>query len=129
MDHLSALEFGLVHHQGMAHLHCHNMAATSYRYLDSLGAGQIRLLHLKAGDEQDDIEIDLEISDLSRIPQYEALSYEWGTTKKTQFVNISGSVIAITYGLYLILKQLRDKSQSRTLWIDAVSINQEDGMR
>lgn len=128
MHHVHALEFDLVYHQGTVHYHRHNMAAASYRYLESLGAGQIRLLDLKAGDEQDDIEIELQILDLSQTPQYEALSYEWGTTRKTQFVRILGSVINITHGLYLILKQIRDKSQSRRLWIDAISINQEDGL-
>lgn len=104
------------------------MAANSYRYLESLGIGQVRLLVLKAGHEQDDIEIELEVSILSHTLQYEALSYEWGTSRKTQFVRILSGTINITHGLYLILKQLRDRSQPRRLWIDAISINQEDSL-
>lgn len=60
------------------------------------------------------------------MPRYEALSYEWGTTRKTNSVKISGYKINITYSLYLFLKRIRDKSQPQTLWIDAISINQED---
>ena len=104
------------------------MAANSYRYLESLGTGQIRLLNLKAGQNQDDIEIELEVSILPHALQYEALSYEWGTTRKTQFARILSGTINITHGLYLILKQLRDRSQPRRLWIDAISINQEDSL-
>lgn len=104
------------------------MAANSYRYHEALNKGQIRLLDLKAGHEQDDIEIEFKISNLSHIPRYEALSYEWGTTRKTNFVKISGYEINITHGLYLILKRIRDRSQLRTLWIDAISINQEDSL-
>ena len=58
------------------------MAANSYRYLESLGTGQIRLLNLKAGQSQDDIEIELEVSILPHALRYEALSYEWGTTRR-----------------------------------------------
>jgi hypothetical protein len=104
------------------------MAANSYRYHEVLNKGQIRLLDLKAGHEQDDIEIEFKISNLTRTPRYEALSYEWGTTRKTNFVKISGYEINITHSLYLFLKRIRDRSQSRTLWIDAISINQEDSL-
>jgi hypothetical protein len=104
------------------------MAANSYRYHEVLNKGQIRLLDLKAGHEQDDIEIEFKISNLTRTPRYEALSYEWGTTRKTNFVKISGYEISITHSLYLFLKRIRDRSQSRTLWIDAISINQEDSL-
>lgn len=102
------------------------MAANSHRYHESLSTGQIRLLDLKAGNEQDDIEIEFKVSDLSHRPRYEALSYEWGTTEKANYVKISGYKIDITHGLYIILNHIRDRSQSRTLWIDAISINQDD---
>jgi hypothetical protein len=71
------------------------MAANSYRYHEVLNKGQIRLLDLKAGHEQDDIEIEFNIPDLTHMPQYEAPSYEWGTTRKTNFVKISGYEIKV----------------------------------
>jgi hypothetical protein len=105
------------------------MTASSYRYHEVLNKGQIRLLDLKAGHEQDDIEIEFKISNLTHMPRYEALSYEWGTTRKTNFVKISGYEITITHSLYLFLKRIRDRSQPRTLWIDAISINQRIAWR
>jgi len=102
------------------------MASASYRYCGSLDRSQIRLLTLKPGRRQDDIRIDIKVSNLSDKPRYEALSYEWGTAEQLHLVKVSNKHINITPSLYVVLKQLRHSSQPRTLWVDAICINQDD---
>jgi hypothetical protein len=64
-------------------------------------------------------------------PQYEALSYAWGVDTSIIEVGVVGSfrsngVLPIRPNLYQGLKHLRYLDRPRTLWIDAVCINQHD---
>ncbi|KAF2848775.1 HET-domain-containing protein [Plenodomus tracheiphilus IPT5] len=92
---------------------------------------EIRLLHLAARDSQapnkssiPSIECTFSIVSLDDHPTYEALSYVWGTPQKTQTININDTPIPITDNLHNALTQLQLPSQPRTLWVDAVCINQ-----
>ncbi|KAI1488552.1 heterokaryon incompatibility protein-domain-containing protein [Biscogniauxia mediterranea] len=65
------------------------------------------------------------------VPPFEALSYTWGSPKsrKAIFIESSGKPLAkllVTKNLAVALSHLRDSKSSRTLWIDAICINQED---
>jgi hypothetical protein len=60
---------------------------------------------------------------------YEALSYEWGspTTNTNQFqITLNGSVVAVRENLWWALYHLRHESDSRSLWVDTVYINQNN---
>lgn len=57
---------------------------------------------------------------------YEALSYAWGSLEKTRFIAINKCSLPITTNLYSVLQHLRDPLLKRSLWIDAICINQED---
>ncbi|GLA08012.1 hypothetical protein AnigIFM60653_009537 [Aspergillus niger] len=57
---------------------------------------------------------------------YEALSYTWGSGIKPQPILIDGSLLSVTESLYTALLYLRDHQLERTLWVDAVCINQEE---
>ncbi|KAJ0110225.1 HET-domain-containing protein [Diaporthe amygdali] len=64
-------------------------------------------------------------------PKFEALSYTWGdsTSPISAFVASStdpGLTMPIGRNLAMALRYLRSKDQSRTLWVDAVCINQND---
>ena len=70
-------------------------------------------------------------------PKYEALSYTWGSMKELQTAYIDTSVghsspgdlfatISISQNLDLALRHLRYPERCRTLWVDAVCINQTD---
>ncbi|KAJ4226179.1 hypothetical protein NW759_004765 [Fusarium solani] len=67
------------------------------------------------------------------IPQYEALSYTWGNPENPQTVQVVShddpSIFwtqEIQYNLSGALKHLRYPDKPRTLWVDAVCINQAD---
>ncbi|KAH7161932.1 heterokaryon incompatibility protein-domain-containing protein [Dactylonectria estremocensis] len=57
---------------------------------------------------------------------YEALSYTWGDSDKTISIEIDGHPVAIRENLAAALRQLRTFETARTLWVDALCINQTD---
>ncbi|CAJ2502356.1 Uu.00g097500.m01.CDS01 [Anthostomella pinea] len=57
---------------------------------------------------------------------YEAVSYTWGSAVKTDSVDIQGTRLRVTLNLWNILHGLRHSETDRYLWIDAISINQDD---
>ncbi|KAF7671351.1 hypothetical protein GT037_010676 [Alternaria burnsii] len=69
-------------------------------------------------------------------PPYEALSYAWGQStdvfticQEPEMSDTTGTlrkVSTITRGLYEALIQLRHKTKSRILWVDAICIDQEN---
>ena len=57
---------------------------------------------------------------------YEALSYVWGSEEKPCSVLMNGYNMAIGENLHAALLHLRDHSIPRTIWVDAICIDQED---
>ncbi|PYI07878.1 HET-domain-containing protein [Aspergillus sclerotiicarbonarius CBS 121057] len=57
---------------------------------------------------------------------YEALSYVWGTGSNPQPIFIDGHSLQVTGNLHAALLRLRDHGLERTLWVDALCINQSD---
>lgn len=63
------------------------------------------------------------------IPNYEALSYVWGSTENPVTAYVLGetlSTIQIGTSLAVALGQLRCTEKPRTLWVDSICINQSD---
>ena len=100
--------------------------SSSYKY-DKLPASKtIRLLDLKPAEAStDDIVCSLRQVALSEKPSYEALSYAWGDSKSSGEIQCDGLRIKISGGLEIALRYLR-QADIRTLWIDAICINQKD---
>ena len=102
----------------------------SYVY-PTLGASNIRLLTLHPGSVGDKIDAALEIFELSPSdkPDYEALSYTWGTPDLNTEVHVlqygGFKSLFITQNLAVALQHLRHEQRPRRLWIDAVCINQK----
>jgi Heterokaryon incompatibility protein (HET) len=99
----------------------------------------IRLLDLLPGQIDDELRCVLHRASLSRPPPFEALSYTWGNPKgfrsltpcKSDFnatycIKIGKQNKTIGYNLSCALRSLRQESSIRTLWMDAICINQED---
>lgn len=63
-------------------------------------------------------------------PNYEALSYTWGTDQSQRIVRIVSeetvSSLQIQHNLDIALRYLRSLHESRVLWVDAVCINQKN---
>ncbi|PVH79302.1 HET-domain-containing protein [Cadophora sp. DSE1049] len=104
----------------------------AYQYLPlNEGVGEIRLLYLLPGPFSSPIRVVLESTPFSpdTPPQFEALSYTWGSAENPTdiFVGSSGYyTLAVTQNLAEALPYLRLEDRSRTLWIDAICVNQRD---
>jgi hypothetical protein len=60
--------------------------------------------------------------------EYEALSYVWGQSPKSEdkVMDCGGHTIRIKPNLALALRRLRLPDKERALWVDAICINQDD---
>jgi Heterokaryon incompatibility protein (HET) len=99
--------------------------AGSYPY-KRLGQSELRLLTLQPGTWDNKIECDIEHANLDSNPDYEALSYTWGPPTDLRSIFISGYEVKVRPNLEIALRYLRRPDEGRTLWIDALSINQQD---
>lgn len=56
---------------------------------------------------------------------YTAVSYTWGTEERSKWILVDDKWFAVRPNLWQLLSDLRDKERLRTLWIDAICINQD----
>ncbi|CZT18701.1 uncharacterized protein RCC_04545 [Ramularia collo-cygni] len=59
-------------------------------------------------------------------PEYEAVSYRWGSSERTESIVLNGTTFPITRSAYDLLMARRSVWRPRTVWIDAICINQSD---
>jgi hypothetical protein len=59
-------------------------------------------------------------------PPYKTLSYTWGDGKAKKDIYINGKSLTVTLSLATALYHLRPRSEPLRIWIDQISINQED---
>jgi hypothetical protein len=85
---------------------------------------EIRLIILEPGSSSDPIRCRLIHTELG-LQDYEALSYEWGTSAKDLEISINGEPIRVRRNLHSALWHIRTQRE-RLLWIDALCINQAD---
>lgn len=97
----------------------------TYKY-ESLPNNTIRLLSLFPGEGDDDLEGELQVAELDRLPDYEAISYVWGSPICTDDLLCIGNIIKITPSLAITLRKLRKSAIKRVLWIDQTCVNQAD---
>jgi Heterokaryon incompatibility protein (HET) len=69
-------------------------------------------------------EVDLDLPSTRRTP-YEALSYVWGSPVCNNEITCDGDSLLITESCLTALRYLRMKARTRTLWVDAICINQK----
>ena len=95
-------------------------------YQPITGKTEIRLLTLEPGQRGDEIKCSLANVKLSWRTRYEALSYNWGDPNVTSPIKLSGHDVEVTSNLHSALHDLRYDDKPRTLWVDAICINQKD---
>ncbi|KAH8746615.1 heterokaryon incompatibility protein-domain-containing protein [Diaporthe sp. PMI_573] len=97
--------------------------------------GTIRLLNLTPGSRRDELVAEFKTSDVDHpTDDYESLSYTWGRSGPSKRLWIrydkdgvsKVAKLGIRKNLWQALRALRLTYAVRTLWIDAVCINQED---
>ncbi|KAF4633144.1 hypothetical protein G7Y89_g4978 [Cudoniella acicularis] len=110
----------------------------AYRYTPlNEDRGEIRLITLLAGSFSDKVEVRIHHAafpdDKTTVPKFEALSYTWGVIGNPVEITVGthspGAILArlpVSKNLATALPYLRHEEKDRTLWIDAICINQED---
>ncbi|MCJ1394394.1 hypothetical protein MMC18_007272 [Xylographa bjoerkii] len=101
------------------------MSSTLYKKLETKSK-QIRLIHLHRGGSQGLICCSLRTVALAKDPVYEALSYVWGDPSVTAPIVVDGQTIEVTVNLESALRHLRLSNCQRTIWVDAICVNQQD---
>lgn len=94
---------------------------------DALQPGEIRLLEISPSqDRSTPIRAELKHQPL-RYGTYEALSYAWGSEEPRATINVNGKPFAVREKLLEALRDLRKEMKNRTLWVDSICVNQNDG--
>lgn len=88
---------------------------------------EIRLLQLLPAENLEaSVQCQLTQVLLSDSPNYECLSYAWGSTDFTISIDLNGQSHFVTPNLDLAMRHIRLPTKVRTLWVDAICINQTD---
>lgn len=85
---------------------------------------QIRVVELQPGQWDDRIDCRLTVTSLEVKPEFEALSYVWGSTIDSEPIVLNGHEIKVSASLTSALRHVRSTEQPRVMWADAISINQ-----
>jgi len=97
-----------------------------------LQPGEIRLLQLSPRHskstvaEPASLEVSLAHAFLDQNPEFDALSYAWGVASDTRTITLQGQPYQITVNLFNALRDVSFDDKPRTLWADALCINQSD---
>ncbi|KAF2964103.1 hypothetical protein GQX73_g9476 [Xylaria multiplex] len=87
---------------------------------------EFRLLKVLPGKGSEKLCCELIYSPIANPPEYEALSYCWGSATLVTEVQCDGIPITISANLAAALQIFRRERSSRMLWVDAICINQKD---
>ncbi|KAI1128814.1 heterokaryon incompatibility protein-domain-containing protein [Nemania abortiva] len=105
-----------------------NLRTFKYKRLD-LKNSTFRLVRLARGAQDEKVECGLIDATLDKdVMAYEAVSYAWGSSDKTCSIEVDGQAFKVTSNLWKLLRGIRMDDQDRYLWIDAISINQDDDL-
>lgn len=99
-----------------------------YVHFELSRARSIRVFDLgPAAEESDAILGSLREVSLDDAPaeKYHALSYTWGSPVVDRAIRIDDQTFMITENCFIALKRLRQPSDTLTVWIDSICINQK----
>jgi heterokaryon incompatibility protein (HET) len=89
----------------------------------------IRVLDVYAAkNEHEPITGDLHIVNLDEHRKFSALSYVWGIDQSSEFITLGNSTVKVTHNCYSALRHLRTLFGRLTIWVDAICINQANGL-
>ncbi|KAK8103037.1 Heterokaryon incompatibility protein 6- OR allele, partial [Apiospora sp. TS-2023a] len=102
--------------------------ADFYRPLN-IDEAEFRLLLVQAGEGDEAVKCQLlhaSLKDGADRPPYETVSYCWGDPAETGAIFVDGLEMVVPLSAAAVLKRMRKPTEDRTLWIDAICINQDD---
>lgn len=89
---------------------------------------EIRVLDIASGSPGDMVECTLRTVSLKKKhpPPYETISYCWGSQGAFSTLKLNGHLTEVPSSSVAAIRCMRSPYQTRTLWIDAICINQQD---
>lgn len=87
---------------------------------------EVRLLRVEPGRGFEALHCTLNVVSLLDDPRYETISYCWGKANRAGPLIVNGSPLSVPHNAIVALCQVRSANQPRTVWIDAICINQDD---
>ncbi|KAJ2979492.1 hypothetical protein NUW58_g7184 [Xylaria curta] len=90
--------------------------------------GQIRLLEIAPGRGVEPIRCSYQIATADDETPYQTLSYVWGKMDGKKSIVVDSTEVELTDNLFDALMRIRHETEPRYLWVDALCINQEDGV-
>jgi len=96
------------------------------KYTTLKGLYSTRLIDLLPGQWNEVPSCTIHEFELEAAPEYEALSYVWGETENPVQIICNGCILSVTPNLAAALVGIRHKTKVKTLWIDAICINQSN---
>ena len=104
-----------------------NSDILSSLYTLLLGNNPLRVLRLEPGARSSPIICQLISTHLDATDNvFIATSYTWGSLEDPQQIQCNGCTMTVQRNAFDLLTDLRLPGQSRTIWIDAICINQGD---
>ncbi|OCK75076.1 hypothetical protein K432DRAFT_429647 [Lepidopterella palustris CBS 459.81] len=102
-------------------------AVREYKWQPLEKSRDIRLLELRPGDDVSELRGSLKSVSLDSIPkpEYQAISYAWGSKLKQFSLHIDDETMMLTASLYLGLRRLRQTDRTILIWADAICIDQD----
>jgi hypothetical protein len=97
----------------------------SYQY-NTLARREIRLVVLYPLTSNDEVHCDIKQISIDEYPAYEALSYTWGSASGNVPIRVGSGILQVTKNLVAAMYALSPPVSQRTIWIDAICINQND---
>lgn len=97
-----------------------------YQYEKLKSSTSTRLMELLPGQLADQLECRLRTVDLQTKPNYEAVSYVWGTEDNKPTILCDGFPYGITQNLAAALQHFRNTESPRILWVDSICIDQSN---
>lgn len=96
-----------------------------YQYQPLPGDDFIRLVTIHPAAFENDVVVTIEaVAFDDSSPQYEALSYTWGSEDDPGTIQVGTAGLSVTQNLLCAFKHLRRDTEPRVMWIDAVCIDQ-----
>ncbi len=88
-----------------------------------LTGNTIRLLEIQPGTPPEPLRCRLVEASLSAVPNYSAISYEWGTSEVYVTIILNDKPFGIRPNLWTFVIHLQDSDTPKVLWVDAASLS------
>ena len=103
------------------------MASPEYRHERLKLSGRfMRLIQIQGGAKNSVLSLRITQYALHRRPAFVAISYTWGSPGDARELRVNGRPFKVRVNLWNLLSHLRQRGESRFLWIDALCIDQQN---